>query len=137
MKNLLNKIKIFVFFLTVFSIFTITPFIPPVNAKCPENVVPNILDPNCDLPQGQSITLGFLINRFVVFLPYFVTILAVGTFAWGSVKVILSQDEDGRKEGIQILINTAIGLGLFFSIWLVLFMISIITGVDLLKAIGQ
>jgi len=110
--------------------------IQPSYAKCPDNVVPNPLDPNCEAQPG-TLTFGFLINRFIVFLPYIVTLLAIGSYVWGAVKIILAQDEDGKNKGVRILIYTTVGLGAFFSLWLILFIVSIVTGVDLLRAIGQ
>lgn len=136
MKNYKNKLKKAGFLFLIYLFFFINSVLNVVYAVCPENVVPNPLDPNCDR-QGDSITVGFLINRFIVFLPYIVTIIAVGAFIWGSIIVITAQNGEARKAGIQIWINAALGLSLFFSIWLVLFLISMITGVDLLKAIGQ
>ncbi len=139
---MLNKLKNSVITKSGLLVITImmlfSAYLMPVYAQCPDNVVPNPLDPECTLAtNNRTITIGFLINRFIVFLPYIVTVLAVAAFAWGAIKIIMAGDGEGREEGIKIMINAGIGLGLFFSIWLILFIISIVTGYDLLAAIGQ
>ncbi len=136
-------VKLFLFrtlgiFLAAIFLFTVVVnvFVTPLSAKCPENVVPNPLDPNCDA--SSPITLGSIVGRVVVFVPYATVAIATAMFIWGALLVITGkEDERGKSKGIQIWINTALGLVLMFSIWLVLFIISLFTGVDLLSFIGQ
>lgn len=138
MKKLFTKINIFKFLLLlVFALnfaFIATNF-NTVYAQCPPNVVPNPLDPDCRA-QGQGITIGFLINRFIVFLPAIIVLLGIVGYGWGAAKMILG-GEDGKEEAIKMWVQITIGLMAFFSMWLILFLVSIITGFDLLAAIGQ
>ncbi len=134
-KSFLLRIPLF-FFATImlFSVL-FSVFVTPISAKCPENVVPNPLDPNCEAK--NPLTFGSIVNRVTVFVPYITVAVAAAMFVWGAFVVMTAQDETGRRKGIDIWINTGLGLVLLFSIWLVLFIISIFTGVDLLSAIGQ
>ena len=129
-KNKINKLIIFTFVvtlaLTFFSLFT------TVSAACAPNVVPNPLDPNCQL-DGNQLSLGYIINRFVVFLPYIVTFITVAVIAWGAIKIIIAGDTDKRDEGLKIIMNAIIGAVIYASIWLILFMISLITGFNLVS----
>jgi hypothetical protein len=122
-----------VFYLVLFAQLLFIYFITEVNAQCPDNVVPNPIDPDCS---QSPITFGLLVTRIVGFVPYIVAIAAVASYVWGSIKVIMAKDADGRQEGITIWINTTIGVSLFAGIWLVLFIVSVITGFDLLSFLG-
>lgn len=133
--NLKYEFKRFVSFVALSLVFFL--FANQVSyAACSDNVVPNPLDPDCSAQAG-TLTFGFLINRLVNFLPYIVTLIAVGSYVWGALKLMFAQNEDGRNNAIKIFSYTTAGLIAFFSIWLILFIVSLITGVDLLKAIGQ
>lgn len=131
-KNKTPKQLIFTFLITaIFGAFTL---LSPISAQnnCPDNVVPNPLDPNCQLEQNQ-LSLGFIINRVVVFLPYIITFLIVAAIAYGAIKIVLAGDTDKRDEGFKIIINAIIGAVIFSSLWLILFLISLITGFNLVS----
>lgn len=133
----INKFKPILLTFVFTLVIAFSTLLLPAHATCPENVVPNPLDPNCELPAGQTISVGFLINRFIVFLPYIVTLIGVACYAWGAIKIIMAQDSDQKNDGVKILLYVTGGLGAFFSLWLLLFLVSLVTGFDLLKAIGQ
>jgi hypothetical protein len=129
-KNKSSKILILVFVL--FSILHLTSYLLPVSAQCPPNVVPNPLDPNCE---AAAITPGTLVNRLIVFLPYLIVIVAAGGYGYGAWQIITG-GEDGKENGIKTWIRVTLGLVGFFSIGLALFILSIVTGFDLLGLIG-
>jgi hypothetical protein len=131
----LAKFSKFIFAIFLLFLIIINFMSVPAVAKCPENVVPNPLDPNCQLQ--QPITLGMILNRISPFIPIAAVIAAVSMLIAGAFVMLTSQNEEGRRKAIQFWINAVLGLVLLFSIWLILFLISIFTGVDLLSAIGQ
>lgn len=138
MRNIFTKVNLFKVLTGIvlgISFLLIPAYSAPSLAVCPPNVVPNPLDPDCNAPAG-GITVGFIVNRFIVFLPAIVVLAGIIGYSWGAFKVMLG-GEDGKEEGIKIWVRVTIGLVLFFSIWLILFLVSIITGFDLLAAIGQ
>lgn len=108
-------------------------YLVPVYAACPENIVPNPLDPNCD--RTQPITIGSLLNQVLVFLPFIIGVIFAGSFLYGAVRVAVG-GEEGREEGIKWMINVVIGAVAIGLLWVIMFFVSIFTGVDLLSALG-
>jgi hypothetical protein len=99
-----------------------------VSAQC-INQVPTPLDPDCT---GTQPTVGNLINRFVQVVPFVVTFLAIIAIVRAAIKIINSADAEQRNEGFKALLNAAIGLVLFFSIWIILYLIEQFTGGELI-----
>lgn len=131
MQQKLNKLKK----LILSAFFLLMSFSMPlwsVSAKCPDNVIPDPLDPDCT----RNITVGGLIGNVVAFVPVMVTLIAIGVMIWGAIKIILAEDADKRNEGIEVIKNAFIGLVAFGLIGLILFIITLLTGFDFLKAIG-
>jgi hypothetical protein len=112
-----NFLKL-LFILTLFLNFTFLALsFSPVYAECPSNVVPNPLDPNCD---GAPITIGTIVNRFIVFLPYIIVIIAVIGYGYGAGVAILG-GEEGREKAIKIWVDVTFGLlfnwfGIIYSV---------------------
>lgn len=137
LKPFLYKLKnkfisfVFLFFNFLFFVFPVSD----VYAKCPENVVPNFLDPNCEM--GDSLTFGSLVNRFMSFVPTILVIIFFGVCLWAVIVLMTSGgDSDKVKQAINILIYAAIAIVLFASLGAILFLISIITGTDIFSWIG-
>lgn len=129
--KLLSRIFMFLFlflFLPVLHLLT-------VKAKCPENVVPNFLDPNCEL--NDRLTLGFIINRFLSILPFIFVLIFIGMFLWGIITLgTAGTNSEKVKDAQKIMINAVIALIIFLSLGAILFLISYLTGVDLLSWLG-
>lgn len=127
----LSRVFIFLFlflFLPILNLLT-------VQAKCPENVVPNFLDPNCEL--NDRLTLGFIINRFLSVVPFVLILIFVGMFLWGIITLgTAGTNSEKVKEAQKIMINAVIALIIFLSLGAILFLISYVTGVDLLSWLG-
>ena len=133
MKSFLAKRKLqtlSIVFLFLFSLFAPINMTLAQTAKsdCEEIAVPDPLGRGCD---DDPVTFGNLVNRFVQFIPTVITLLSVFGVGRGSFKVILSDDGDKAKEGFKGVINVALGAGLFYSIWLILYLIEQFTGAPL------
>jgi hypothetical protein len=136
MKSFLAKRKLqtlSIIFLFIFSVFV--PMSPafaettttnPVD--CADIVVPDPIGRDCN---KEAVSFGNLINRFVQFIPTVITLLSVFGVGRGAFKVILSDDGDKAKEGFKGVINVALGAGLFYSIWIILYLIEQFTGAPL------
>ena len=106
-----------------------------VFAACPENVVPNFLDPNCKL--GDKLTLGFFIGRLFSVLPVFLFIGFTGILAYGGFLLLFSKGDPNQVEkGKSVIKDAIIGVLVLSSIGALLFLVSFIVGVDLLSWIG-
>lgn len=122
---------IFLFFYFSFFIFPVSE----VYAKCPENVVPNFLDPNCEM--SDSFTFGFLINRFMSFVPTILGLTFFGVFLWGVIVLMTSGGDSNKvKQATDIFTYASIALIVFASLGAILFLISIITGTNIFSWIG-
>jgi hypothetical protein len=102
-----------------------------VQAVCGPNTVPNPLDPNCE--GGRNLLLGTVLNRFIQFIPFIITIAAVIAIIRGAIKIMFADDAEARGEGFKIVINAAIGAAVFYSLWILLFFLEVATGGSLLN----
>lgn len=96
-----------------------------------ENLVPNPLNPNCD--SQRNLTAGDLINRFIQIIPFVITLVAVAAIIRGAFKIMVADDAEKRQDGFKIVVNAAIGVALFYSIWFILFLIEYLTGASLIN----
>ena len=130
MRNKSKKYKLY-FLQVLFSVFVfVLPIYFNVKAVC-VNEIPTPTDPNCDKPE---LSFGALVNRIIQVLPIFITLLAVAAIIFGGVKVLTAGSNDDKKqEGFKAVINAAIGAALFYSVWLILYLIEQATGVALIN----
>lgn len=131
--SLENKLTNFLFLFICFLLFVIPH--SGVYAQCPENVVPNFLDPNCEM--GDSFTVGSLVNRFMSFIPTILGITFFGVFLWGVIVLMTSGGDSNKvKQAIDIFTYAGIALLVFASLGAILFLISFITGTNIFSWIG-
>jgi hypothetical protein len=129
MNKVIKKSKTWLFkFLVLFIPLSVSAF-NKVQAVC-GNTVPDPLNPNCD--PAAVVTVGGLANRFIGLIPIVITLLTVFAIARGAIKIILADDADKRQAGFKGIINAALGAALFYSIWLILFLIEYFTGAELI-----
>jgi hypothetical protein len=118
---------------TLGVIMSITFLYSPVHAQC-QNVVPDPLNPNCD--PGQQSSVGVLVNRVVQFVPIVVTVVVIVAIARASGKLALADSPDKKQDAFKGMVNPAIAAVLFYSIWIVLYLIGYITGTDYFLLFG-
>jgi membrane protein insertase Oxa1/YidC/SpoIIIJ len=129
-KKYLNKLVAF----SAFYFFMVTFAVTPASAACPPNVLPNPIDPNCE--NTNVLSIGYIGGRAISFLPIIVAISAAVMYAIASFKLMMSQSDDDRNEAIKMFVYITAAIIAFFSIGLIMTLVSFIIGVDLLKLIG-
>jgi hypothetical protein len=125
MKNKIKNIKFYFINAVFILVLSAASLFNTVSAECSPGVVPNPIDPNCE--GADPITAGQLINRILGFLPIVVTFAAVAAIIRASFKVMMADDVEQRQEGFKNIINAALGVGIFYSIWLILFILEYFT----------
>lgn len=122
-----KKVRLLHFFLPillfVFALFN------GVQAEC-VNTVPNPLNPDCR--PDMRLSIGSLMNKFIGALPIFVTVLAAGAIARSAIIIIFTTKPEKRSEAFKGIMYAAAGAALFYSIWLILFLIEYFTGGNLI-----
>jgi hypothetical protein len=129
MKIEIKNRKAIVFNIALTVLTLVTTLTLKVQAAC-QNTVPNPLNPDCN--PGNVVTVGALTNRFIGVVPIVITIVTVVAIARGSLKIIMADDAEKRQAGFKSIINAALGAAVFYSIWLVLFLIEYFTGAELI-----
>jgi hypothetical protein len=125
MKKLLKIYKPFLLSF-IFSIFVASS---NAYAVC-TNQVPSILNPTCD--PTREVTVGTIINRVIKVLPIAIALIAIAMIIRGAIKIMTSDDAEKRAEGFKIIINAAIGAVVFYSIYIILYLVEQFTGAELL-----
>ncbi len=124
MKDLVNKTK--QLFLSLLIVTTLFVSLQPAKGACAPNVVPSPLDPNCTL--NQPLTVGTFVNRAVGLLPLTITLIAIVAMLRAAFKIMFADSAEKRSEGFSMVYHIALGAGLFYSLWLILFLIEFFTG---------
>lgn len=111
----------------------VTILYSPAHAQC-QNVVPSLTNPNCD--PSKEISIGTLINRAVQFVPIVVTLIVIVAIGRAAAKIALADTPDKKQEAFKGIVNPAVGAAIFYSIWIVLYLIGVITGTDMFLLFG-
>jgi len=126
-----SKVKIILLNVSLTAFFFILNIANTVYADCGGNYVPNPLNVNCT--PGQEVSAGGLLNRFLGIIPSAITIVAVVAIGRGGVKIMLADNGEKKQDGFKSVINAALGVAVFYSIWIILYVIEQATGADLLS----
>jgi cation transport ATPase len=130
MKKEIKNPKTILFQVTLSLFVLVGSLLNTAKADC-ENTIPNPLDPNCT-KNAADLSVGGLANRFIAIIPIVITLVTIFAIARGAVKIILADDAEKRQAGFKSIINAAIGAAVFYSIWLILFLIEYFTGAELI-----
>lgn len=124
-----------IFFIGLFTLFYVSLFFSQSQVLAQgntaddcENVVPNVLNPGCD--PSKEPTIGGVLNNFIPLWPVF--LVAMGLYGVVQAIIKFTTGEDQAKEGWQILIRTFIAQGIGLSIWIIMYILEQVTGVNLL-----
>ncbi len=130
MNKVIKNAKSLIFSLSITAFFLMFSGFSYIKAEC-LNTIPNPLNPDCI--QGRNdISVGGLTNRFIGVMPIVITIITVIAIARGAIKIILADDPEKRAAGFKGIINATLGAVVFYSIWVVLFLIEYFTGAELI-----
>lgn len=121
-----KKLFFFIFiFVLIFNVYVLSN---STLAKCPDNRVPNPLDPDCT----EETSPGEIFNRFIPLWPVFLAGMTMYGVAKAVIAIFQAKSPDEQAEGFRILIRTAIAVILGLSIWLIFYLLEQATGVDLI-----
>lgn len=122
-----SRLKTLITFLFFFIFVQLTVFSNKVFAQC-ENRVPNPIDPNC---QGSPTLFGSIAN-FIPLWPLFMFFVALYGYIRAIIKFAEADSAEQAKEGWGTIIRTTEAVILGFAIWIIMYFLEQILGVNLI-----